>query len=149
MTASYCPQVRASDWFEPDPYLEWRKPDRKESVHAAKLTLIGERVAKALADAHSPGLEERFLQQADKWERETRHLSSPTQKVMHPSYQAILGMGRDVVPLMLRDLAHHRREWFWALSYLTQDNPIKREDAGRMDKMIAAWVNWGKERNLF
>lgn len=93
-------------------------------------------------------LEQRFREQADKWERETQHLSSPTQKMMHPSYQAILGMGRWIVPILLRDLQQNRRAWFGALSYLTHENPINAKDAGKMDKMIDAWVNWGKLKRL-
>ena len=93
-------------------------------------------------------LEHRFKEQADKWQRETEHLSSPTQRIMHPSYQAILGMGNKVVPILLRDLQQNRRPWFWALSYLTQENPINPKDTGRMDRMIEAWVRWGKEKDM-
>ena len=93
-------------------------------------------------------LEQRFREQADKWERETQLLSSPTQRIMHPSYQAILGMGREVIPLLLRDMQQNRRPWFWALSYLTHENPINPKDAGRMDKMIEAWVKWTREKGL-
>jgi hypothetical protein len=92
-------------------------------------------------------LEQKFLKQATKWQQETDHLSSPTQIMLHPSYQAILGMARDnesdLVRLMLRDLRDNRRLWFWALSYLTKENPIRHEDIGKLDKMIKAWVEWG------
>ena len=94
----------------------------------------------------------RFREQADKWESETSHLSSPSQRVMHPSYQAILGMGvehkKKILHLLLNDLQQNRRAWFWALSYLAQDNPIKPSDAGKMDKMIQAWLAWGKAQGL-
>ena len=97
-------------------------------------------------------LEERFHEQADKWQQETQHLSSPGQRMMHPSYQAIMGMARDnpeeVIGLMIRDLQQNRRAWFWALSYLTQDNPISASDAGRTDKMVKAWVRWGEAKGL-
>jgi len=97
-------------------------------------------------------LTERLREQADKWARETGHLSSPTQRAAHPSYQAILGMGREnkseTLRFLLRDLKENRRAWFWALSYLAQDNPIEQKDAGKTDKMIDAWVNWGKARGL-
>jgi hypothetical protein len=97
-------------------------------------------------------IEKRFLEQADKWQRETEHLSSPTQIMMHPSYQAVLGMARgnedEVVRLMIHDLQERRRPWFWALSYLTKDNPIKPSEAGRLDKMIGAWVDWGRRRGI-
>ena len=146
MATSYCPQIRDSDWSETESRSDWRVP--KRSPAPAKLALIDEAVIKAFVLTRQSGLEERFREQADKWDRETRHLSSPTQKMMHPSHQAILGLGSAVVPILLRDLTQNRREWFWALSYLTQENPIPREDAGKMDKMIAAWANWGRKRGL-
>jgi hypothetical protein len=97
-------------------------------------------------------LAKRFHKEAEKWARETEHLSSPAQMMAHPSYQAILGMAaedkREVIRLMIQDLKQNRNEWFWALSYLTQENPIKHSDAGKMDKMVSAWVNWGLEHNL-
>jgi hypothetical protein len=72
--------------------------------------------------------------------------------MMHPSYQAILGMGaehkRDVVRLLLRDLQKNKRDWILALSYLTQVNPINPKDAGKTDKIVDSWVQWGKEQGL-
>ena len=147
MTSAYCPQIRLSDWSQPVSISDWGRVIRKDTDHA-KLLRIDEAVAKALTNVTEVSLEEKFREQAEKWQRETKHLSSPTQKIMHPSYQAVLGMGNEVVPFLLRDLAQNRGEWFWALSYLTQENPIKREDAGKMDKMIASWVSWGQERGL-
>ena len=95
-------------------------------------------------------LANRFHKEADKWANETMHLSSSTQRQMHPSYQAILRLAnenkRETICLMLQDLKDNRRPWFWALSHLTQENPIKAADAGRIDKMIKAWVAWGKQK---
>lgn len=97
-------------------------------------------------------LEERFHEQAEKWHNETRHLSSPNQRMLHPSYQAILGMGQEhrdeIIDLLLKDMKENRRQWFWALSYLAQTNPITPNDAGRLDKMIDAWVRWGQTRKI-
>jgi hypothetical protein len=147
MTFSYSPQITIADWSEPERCLDWGRTKR-QSPDPQKLLLIEEAVAKAVRGVRHVELEKRFYEQAEKWQRETKHLSSPTQKIMHPSYQAVLGMGKDVVPLMLHDMAQNRTEWFWALSYIMQENPIKREDAGKMDKMIAAWVGWGKTKGL-
>jgi hypothetical protein len=100
------------------------------------------------SSCETPSLRERFTEQADKWERETGHLSSPAKRSTHPSYQAILGMGEPVIPLLLADLKSTHRPWFGALSFLTKDNPVKREDLGRVDRMVAAWIEWGKSRGL-
>src|SRR5579863_5427405 len=105
-------------------------------------------IPQAAIAADTRTLEERFLEQANKWEQETKFVSSVTKRVSHPSYTAILGMGREpgIVEILLRDLQTHRRPWFWALSYITESNPIKPEDAGKMDRMISAWVAWGKAK---
>jgi hypothetical protein len=106
----------------------------------------------ARQEGATESLQRRFVEQAEKWQRETGHLSSPTQRMMHPSYQAILGMGKDnehdIVVLLIRDMQQHGRPWFGALSYITKENPIDRADAGEMDKMINSWVKWGESRGI-
>jgi hypothetical protein len=146
--STYCQPIRAADWHEPEPstwddvcsWKTWR--DRK----------MAQALAVALAEptnaTEESSLEEIFKEHADRWQRETAHLSSPSQIMLHPSYQAVLGMGDRIVPILLRDLQQNRRPWFWALSYITKANPLTRSDAGRMDKMIEAWVKWGKQNSL-
>ncbi len=120
---------------------------RKYYVARGRQAPSGLRVARTVPRL---SLEQRFHREAEKWDHETAHLSSPAQRFAHPSYVAILGMAeqnRDrVIDLLLRDLQQNRREWFWALSYLTHENPIPRSASGRLDKMIKAWVEWGKEQ---
>lgn len=89
-------------------------------------------------------LEPRFLEYAEKWDKETLFISSTPKKVLHESYQNIMAMGPDVVPYLLRDLQRTGRSWFWALRHLTRTDPVPPEDQGNLDKMIAAWVAWGK-----
>lgn len=67
---------------------------------------------------------------------------------MHPAYQQIIGMGPEVVPLLLRDLAETESHWFWALRVITNDNPVPPEHRGRVDRMISAWLSWGMRNNL-
>lgn len=129
---------------------------RQESYAQAFLSLLTQEIRDVYVPARvvkaEPSLEQRFIEQANKWQRETEHLSSPLQRMMHSSYQAILGMGaehkQDIVRLMLRDMQTTRRDWLLALSYLTQANPVNPKDAGKIDKLIATWVKWGKEQGL-
>lgn len=93
-------------------------------------------------------LEDRFQQLAAQWRRDVGPLSSVSKIVEHPSYQAIIALGRDVVPLILRDLEREPDHWFTALRALTGADPIAPEDRGRMDRMAAAWVRWGKEHGF-
>lgn len=75
-------------------------------------------------------------------------LSSSTEKVMHPAYQRIIGLGPAVIPLVLRDLEQQGGHWFWALRALTGENPVKPEDAGQVRKMTESWLEWGRQRGL-
>lgn len=97
-------------------------------------------------------LEQRFQEESDKWWKQTAHLSSPAQQMVDPSYQAIMGMGASdpmqVAGLMIKDMQINRRPWFLALSYLTQANPVRSADSGKTDKMIKAWVEWGRMHEL-
>jgi hypothetical protein len=154
MSDSYCPPNRLSDWMEPDPGLGWREATtrRKKTAHP-KYLIVGELVSKAMAadvaaSESSAALEQRFRELSENWERETGSLSSLSKRVMNRNYQAIVGMGEQVVPILLRDLRDNRRDWFWALSAITRENPIDRADAGRVDRMIAAWIDWGKKKRM-
>ncbi len=119
----------------------------EESHHEMIISLLREFQHVSAAE-HVSSIEERFREHAEKWERDTMHVSSTTKMVLHPSYQAIIGMGRDVVPLLLRDLQENRRSWFWALTHITEANPVNPRDAGNVDNMIHAWLNWGRERGM-
>jgi hypothetical protein len=146
--------VLEGGWFPR--VIAWEPPEHEDDLAGGwefpGLELAGEAHITFVAEVAGISLAERFRTQADKWARETQHLSSPSQIMAHPSYQAILGMAqenkREVIRLLLLDLQQNRNEWFWALSFLTQDNPIKPADAGRMDRMISAWLNWGRKNGF-
>jgi len=90
-------------------------------------------------------LEEKFKKLLNKWQEESMFLSSLTEMVMLRSYQAIIGMGPDVVPIILKELKHDPDYLFWALEAITGDNPVLPEDEGNLDRMTDAWIKWGQE----
>jgi len=134
-------------------HIAERRRERFNSEAFSRLWDKARGLAASTVVADDAPLKERLREQAEKWERETAHLSSPAQRAMHPSYQAILGMAqehrRDVIRFLLHDLQENRREWFWALSYLAQTNPMRDTSAGKIDKMIDDWVEWGRQQRLF
>lgn len=89
-----------------------------------------------------------FCRLRDQWECETAHLSSVTKIILHPAYQRIIGLGPSVVPLLLRELEGEPRDWFWALSAITGQQPVPAEDAGNVRRMAEAWLTWGRAKNL-
>ena len=89
-------------------------------------------------------IETRFRRLEADWIAQTGFLSSSTQIIGHPTFQAILGLGEAVVPLMLRDLEERPRLWVWALPRLTGADPVPAEDRGNIGRMSAAWLKWGR-----
>jgi hypothetical protein len=122
---------------ETEARLRQRAADSGRSLDAYLRHLVERDVAYSV--------EERFQQLADEWRQAVAPLSSVTRIVAHPAYQAIIALGEPVVPLILRDLAREPDHWFVALRTVTGADPVPPEDAGKMDRMAAAWVRWGKE----
>ena len=93
-------------------------------------------------------LAQKFHRLVEQWRQETMHLSSYTDKLTHIAYYQIIGMGPAAVPLILRELQQRGGHWFLALTAITCEDPIRAEDAGNVQKMRQAWLEWGKRRGL-
>ncbi len=87
---------------------------------------------------------EKFTRLAQQWKLETAAVSSMTQMVEHPAYQEIIKMGMPAVPLILDELQREPHHWFAALTAITGEHPIRKEDAGRLSAMTASWLKWGQ-----
>jgi hypothetical protein len=68
--------------------------------------------------------------------------------VAHSKYRQIIDLKWDAVPLMLVDLQKNRGFWFPALKEITGIQPFDPSDAGNSERMIKAWVQWGKRKQL-
>lgn len=113
----------------------------------AKLRLVVASIPAGQTAARLPDetLEERFHRLATAWRAATSHLSSSTRMAAHPAYQEIIGLGTAAVPLLLAELARQPDHWFTALKAITGANPVAPADRGRIDRMAAAWLQWGRE----
>jgi hypothetical protein len=90
-------------------------------------------------------VEDRFHRLAAVWHRDTDYLSSMGEAERHPAYQEIVGLGPEVVPLLLRDLAENHTHWFAALEAITGARPAPASAAGNIPKMAEAWLRWAKD----
>lgn len=100
-----------------------------------------------MRDKAEADIERTFRDLVEEWREATGVTSSLTDMVLHPAYQKIIGMGPVVVPLVLRELRERPAPWFWALSSITREDPVSPEDAGRLEKMTQAWLEWGRQRD--
>jgi hypothetical protein len=92
-----------------------------------------------------PALETEFRRLADQWRTETAHLSVTFKRAMHPSYQRIIGMGKQAIPLILRELQERPSgNWFWALNAITGGDLARGET--NINAAIRAWLQWGTEQ---
>jgi hypothetical protein len=91
---------------------------------------------------------ERFRKLAAEWKEQARYLSDTRRTAMLRPYQAIIGMGLPVVPLILEELRDDPHHWFWALEVITDANPVPEGTNGDVKLMREAWLNWGREQGL-
>jgi hypothetical protein len=89
-----------------------------------------------------PDLEQEFNELAGIWYQETGKLSSAEQIVLHPAYQKIIGMGKDALPFIFKELQRTRGHWIWALAMITRDD--KGKPGMKFREAVDAWLAWGK-----
>jgi hypothetical protein len=89
----------------------------------------------------------RFKALVAQWRIERGATSSITAMAICDSYQKIIGMGREVVPLIIAQMRSELPEpdqWFWALQVITGVDPVAEEDRGDFVKMSQSWINWAE-----
>lgn len=87
----------------------------------------------------------RFEQLSEEVFEECMMVSSPSQIALHPSYQEIIGLGKNAIPLLIRKLDEVPTMWFWALEAITGVNPVPKKHKGKVSVMVQDWKNWAKE----
>ncbi|HEY4329696.1 MAG TPA: hypothetical protein VGN88_08160 [Phycisphaerae bacterium] len=93
-------------------------------------------------------VEKRFKGLLEQWTEETRFESNYSRLMMHPAYRKILGLGPQVVPLILRNLTGGSGPWIAALEDITGENPILPGHETDSKLMIQDWLEWGKRHGI-
>lgn len=91
-------------------------------------------------------LQSEFEECVRKWKNETGMFSTVQQKVIHPSYMRIIGMGKDVLPLVLMEMKLRPSHWGCALRAITGERPDAEAKSSK--EQVQAWVDWGQQNNL-
>lgn len=90
----------------------------------------------------------KFQLLAESWKEESRFLAFAKTRTQLMSYQAIIKMGKTVIPYILIEMQQHPNHWFAALKQLTGINPILPEHRGNIIAMTNDWVLWGKKNQI-
>ena len=93
-------------------------------------------------------VEEQFRKLASQWKGDTQFLSDAERIIGHPAFQAIIALGNEVVPLLLREQEAAPGLWVWALPEITGENPVPASDRGNIRKMTEAWLKWGHQKGI-
>jgi len=104
----------------------------------------GARVEVAVRESADPQQVRRFGELVREWKEATMFLSSGTELALHPAYQQIIGMGKEAIPLILRELQREEDHWFWALRSITGEDPVAPDDRGNLPRMTEAWLQWAR-----
>lgn len=102
--------------------------------------------------AHASSAEEQarlartFQDLLETWRRETWFLSHMQQRVLHPAYQRMIGMGWAAVPFILRELEQRPDHLLWALQAITGEDPARHTHD--LPGGVGAWLQWGRDRGL-
>ena len=87
----------------------------------------------------------KFQQLASEVEEDCIMLSSPTQIALHPAYQEVIGMGKTILPLLIKRLSEFPTTWFWALEAISGINPVHKAHRGSVPYMVHDWNSWARE----
>jgi hypothetical protein len=110
------------------------------AMHAKTLRLVPTRKENVDTD-----LRRQFHRLAKRWKADSMFSSSSHDRYFHPSYQRIIGLGKEALPLILEDLRAGEADWFWALQCITGKDPVRKSAWGNFQKAKAAWLNWASK----
>lgn len=122
-------------------HIDWSRPIRFEPP-AIEVRVPG--TPRPEAD----DLRRRFLDLASSWRKDIITLSSSTARMRHPSCRGIVAMGEPVVPLILAELEREAWHWGGLLAEITRESPVQPSEAGDLEKVRRAWLQWGRDRGL-
>ncbi len=118
----------------------WRELQEKWEPYIAHLS----KASVTESEEEACELADIFTSLAETWSNETGGYSTTSRRYAHPSYQAILGMGEEIVPLILKRLEECPDWWFEALTALAKPktNPVAK--AATFAQAVEAWLEWGR-----
>lgn len=90
-------------------------------------------------------IESRLLRDFAEWMRGIGPLSDTRKIMSHPAYARIVSLGKEGIPVILRQLEREPSFLVWALFDITGQNPVRAADNGKIDKITKAWLKWGRK----
>lgn len=128
LARNFAPNHEENDWIEATKEYEIKNTKKNGLVRLPKDVKFNKLVAK--------------------WKKEINIISDFEKIITNSYYLEIINLGKDAIPLILKDLEKNGGHWFHALESLTGENPIPFEYEGMTKKMTELWLTWGRSNNL-
>lgn len=130
------------EWLDPRQEDRAERDARRQSWYEARPTLALRRIAHAAPT----DLGTRFNALQIAWHQEYGPSSSFTEITRCPSYRKIVNLGKQVLPLIFRDLQRRPEpdHWFDALVEITKVDPVRPKDRGYSRRMAKVWLKWAR-----
>lgn len=96
--------------------------------------------------ACEPASDETFQSLVHEWNSATMFKSNPVEIVGHPAFRRIVGMGKDAIPFILRDLKIKPSFLVYALDEITGESPLSPTGKRKVTEMTKAWIAWGEQK---
>ncbi len=79
------------------------------------------------------------------WQMTSLTASSIHEVALTPSYQSMIGLGRSILPLLLKSLENEGGpHWFWALRAIARTDAAA--GAASVEAARVRWLEWGRSR---
>lgn len=100
-------------------------------------------------EAKQESIEVKFRRYLDAFKKETLLYSSIDKKISNINYLMIVGLGKEVIPLILSEYLTNGGFWHNALVALTGANPVTVEMHGKPKIIREAWKTWAIDYGCF
>jgi hypothetical protein len=109
---------------------------------------IKEIAAQALPQKTRADKKELFYEYLNKWRVETSLKSNPRDIILNTNYQLIIGLGEEILPVLLEEIKTKPTNLFHALKMISRADPTTNEDRKDILKMVDSWLTWGRNQGL-
>lgn len=89
-----------------------------------------------------------FNRLKNNWKIETAFISDYNKIINNPSYLSIIGLGKEIIPLILKDLRDNDALWFHALEEITKIKPKFNNINPTYQQVKKFWLDWGVKNDL-
>jgi hypothetical protein len=101
---------------------------------------------KSFALGQGGALQDIFDQLVSEWKSDRGHTSKVRTMTGLRPYRDLVALGKKATPLILRELRKSPDWYFTALEEITQENPVRASERGRLKQMSDSWITWGLDR---